>query len=66
MSSDLLTEIRLFLKETGMGPSYFGRTACGNTELVSRLESGKTVTLVTAERVRGFIAERQASLEAAE
>jgi hypothetical protein len=42
-----------------MGRSYFGKIACGNSELVERLESGKTVTLVTAEKVRAFISRRQ-------
>jgi hypothetical protein len=63
MSDRLLTEIRSFLAESGMGPSYFGRLAVGNSELVNRLEQGKTITLVTAERIREFIAERRASVE---
>lgn len=61
MSDTLLTEIRAFLTETGMGPSYFGRLAAGNSELVSRLEQGKTITLVTAEKVRSFMAERRSA-----
>jgi hypothetical protein len=58
MSSDLLSEIRTFLARTGMGPSYFGDLACGNTELVRRLESGGSVTLRTAEKIRAFMAAR--------
>jgi len=58
MASDLLSDIREFLAASGMGPTYFGKASCGNSELVDRLEKGKTVTLVTAERVRAFIAER--------
>jgi hypothetical protein len=58
MATDLLSDIREFLDRTGMGPSYFGKAACGNSELVERLENGKTVTLVTAEKVRTFMAER--------
>lgn len=61
MSDDFLTEIRTFLNQTGMGPSYFGKASCGNSELVERLEKGKTVTLVTAERVRSFMRERRIS-----
>lgn len=57
MDNDLLKEIRSFLNETGMGQSYFGKVSCGNSELVQRLEKGKTVTLVTAERVRTFMKE---------
>lgn len=58
MATELLSEIRDFLARTGMGPSYFGKVACGNSELVERLEAGKTVTLVTADKIRQFIAER--------
>ena len=58
MSSDLLSEIRTFLARTGMGPSYFGDIACGNTELVRRMESGGSVTLRTAEKIRAFMAAR--------
>ena len=49
-------EVQSFLKRTGMGPTYFGQLAAGNTRLVERLQSGRTVTLQTAERIRKFIA----------
>ena len=65
MISDMLTDIHGFLAETGMGKSYFGKAACGNSELVDRLEAGKTITLATAEKVRGFM-ERRRCGEAAE
>ena len=55
MANDLLKEIRDFLARTEKGPSYFGKASCGNSELVDRLESGRTVTLVTADRVRAFM-----------
>jgi hypothetical protein len=58
MSNALLSEIKDFLARTGMGPSYFGDVACGNTELVRRLENGGSVTLRTAEKIRSFIAQR--------
>lgn len=60
MSSDVLTDIHAFLARTGMGKSYFGKASCGNSELVDRLERGKTITLVTADKVRRFIEEREA------
>lgn len=59
MATDLLSEIREFLVETKMGPSYFGKAACGNSELVTRLESGRRVWPDTEEKVRAFIAERR-------
>lgn len=61
MASDLLNDIRSFLAQTGMGPSYFGKAACGNSELVDRLEAGGTVTLVTADRIRAFMNDRSGS-----
>lgn len=56
MENALLAEIRQFLAKTGMSPLYFGREACGNSEVVGRLERGKTVTLRTAETLRAFMA----------
>lgn len=61
MANTLLTDIKAFLDESGMGPSYFGKVACGNSELVGRLESGKTITLETADRIREYMAERRAA-----
>ena len=58
MGNDLLTDIQAFIRDTGIGPSYFGKASCGNSELVERLEKGGTVTLTTADRVRAFIRER--------
>lgn len=55
MSSDLLTDIRSFLAETGMGRSYFGKAACGNSELVARLEKGRRVWPETEVKVRVFM-----------
>lgn len=64
---DLLSDIKDFLSETGMKPSYFGKKACGNSELVARLEAGCTVTLATARKVRDFIRiRREAGRELAE
>ena len=59
MEQQLLTEIREFLKSSGMGPSYFGKRACGNSEIVSRLENGGTVTVRSLVRIRTFISEYQ-------
>lgn len=61
MNNDLLSDIREFLAKTGMGKSYFGKVACGNSEVVGRLENGRTVTLATAEKIRSFIASHASS-----
>jgi hypothetical protein len=59
MEQELLQEIREFLKSSGMGPSYFGKLACGNSEIIARLESGGTVTVRSLVRIRTFISEYQ-------
>lgn len=59
METGLLSEIHEFLRETGMSKTYFGKRAVGNSELVSRLEVGKTVTLKTASTIRIFIADER-------
>lgn len=55
----LLAEIDAFLAETGMGPSYFGRAAVGNSELVARLKDGRRVWPETEEKARAFIADKR-------
>lgn len=65
-NSLLLKEIRQFLLETGMGPSYFGKVAAGNSEVVARLDAGKGVTLVTACKVRAFMKARRGAGNSAE
>ena len=63
MSQALLNEIREFLRDTGMSATYFGKAACGNSDLVRRLENGRSVTLVTVERIRAFIRARTGELD---
>jgi hypothetical protein len=56
-TDELHQEVKAFLAATGMGPTYFGQRATGDSKLVMRLERGGTVTLPTAEKVRKFISE---------
>jgi hypothetical protein len=56
---DLLAEIETFLRSSGMGPSYFGKVAVGNSDLVKRLRKGRPILTVTESQVRAFIAARQ-------
>lgn len=51
----LLGEIEAFISRTGMGESYFGRLAAGNTELVARLRRSGRVWPETEDRVRAFM-----------
>lgn len=62
----ILPEIESFLSETGMGESYFGKKAVGNSELVDRLRNGRRIWPDTEERVRDFIeSQRQRDGDAA-
>lgn len=56
----LLADIEAFLTETGMGASYLGKAAVGNSEVVSRLRIGRRVWPETeAALVRFMAAQRQ-------
>jgi hypothetical protein len=52
----LIDEIEQYLASSGMGEAYFGRRACGNTEVVKRLRSGRDVRTGTADALRAFMA----------
>jgi len=59
-SAILLSKIDAFLNDAGMGESYFGKRAVGNSELVGRLRNGRPVLQDTAVKVVEFIkAERK-------
>lgn len=61
-----LSDIDDFLSEFEMSPSYFGKVASGNSELVKRLKSGGRVWPETETKVRSFIKQyrKQRSAEA--
>lgn len=59
---DLIQEIDAFLSETGMGVSYFGKLATGNSEVVARLKAGRPILTSTAENLRAFMAKRRAKV----
>lgn len=54
-TNPLLDEIEQFLSISGMGESYFGKRAAGNSELVGRLRKNGRVWPETAAKVRSFI-----------
>jgi hypothetical protein len=54
-SEKLLSDIEDFLSVTGMGPSYFGKQAVKNSELVKRLRAGKPIQSDTESKVRSFM-----------
>lgn len=51
----ILSAIEQFLAATGMGASYFGQKAVGNSKLVKRLRSGRPIESGTEERLRAFM-----------
>ena len=54
-NTKLLHDIETFLARTGMGPAYFGKTSCRNSELVARLRAGGRVWPETEKLVRDFM-----------
>lgn len=56
---DLIAEIDTFLSESGMGESYFGKAAVGNSELVKRLRNNGRVWPETENAVRAFIRQHE-------
>lgn len=52
---NLLSEIEAFLTATGMGESYFGKLAAGNSELVARLRNQRRVWPETEKKIRSFM-----------
>lgn len=61
----ILDEIDAFLRESGMGASYFGKVATGNSELVARLRAGGRVWPETEQKVRDFIRQQRRARRAA-
>lgn len=55
----LLSEIEVFLSETGMGETYFGKVVSGNSELVKRLRAGKRMWPETIEKAREYMKQKR-------
>lgn len=55
MEKELLDEIEAYLAANPMGETYFGKVSCGNSELIRKLRTGRTITLETYQRVRAFL-----------
>jgi len=61
----LLAEIERFLAKTGATPTKLGLAAVNDGHLVANLRKGTSVTLKTADRVRGYMAARPRAAPAA-
>lgn len=55
MRKDLLEEIELYLKRTGMAPTTFGAKSCKNRKLVERLRAGGDITTGSYEAVCAYM-----------
>ena len=53
--SQFLHEVEAFLAETGMTPPTFGRQSAGDGQFVAELRDGRSPTLRTVDKVRGFM-----------
>lgn len=56
------TQVEVFLGESGMAPTRFGRDAVGDPNFVFQIRAGRAPGLRLAERALAFIAARRASL----
>lgn len=65
-ASSILAEIDAFLTEVGMGQSYFGKAAVGNSEIVRRLRVGGRVWPETESKLRAFMASVREKRQATE
>ncbi len=54
--TDILSDIRCFLEQTGMAPSSFGRAVAGDPRLVHDLTLGRCPREPLIQRVGAFIA----------
>lgn len=55
----LMREVNLFLKETGMPPTRFGREAAGDPRFVFDLRKGRSVGERLSARVRDYMGAAQ-------
>jgi hypothetical protein len=63
-SDQVLSEIRDYCRATQTAESTFGRLVVNDGKLVSRLRDGAKITTGTLDKVRAYLAERRAALDA--
>jgi hypothetical protein len=54
-TSELLDQILAYCSRRGIAETTFGRLAVNDGKLVSRLRSGRTVTLATLSRIQAVL-----------
>jgi hypothetical protein len=65
-NQDIIDSIEKHCEATGMAASTFGRKAVNDGKLIARLREGKPISIDTYNRINAFIAESEATAEAAE
>lgn len=55
MADPLLAQIEKFLKRRGVAASTFGREVMGDPGLVAQMRAGRSVTLRTEKKIRGYL-----------
>lgn len=58
----LLREIENFVNETGVAVTTLGREAVSDPSVVARLRSGRSCTIETYDRLRGYMAGKRQQL----
>ena len=51
------SQVRAFLRRTGLRPTTFGRKALGDPNLMRQIDRGRSLSLRTADRVLAFMAD---------
>ncbi|MGZ8325436.1 MAG: hypothetical protein ACXWU8_08780, partial [Rhodoplanes sp.] len=64
-AQDLLQEISVFCRQTGLAESTFGRRAVNDGKLAARLRNGGRITTETVDRIRAFMESNRAAPDAA-
>lgn len=48
-------KVETFLRVSGMAPTTFGIKSCGDKHIVRKLRAGRTVTLITVDKITAYI-----------
>jgi hypothetical protein len=62
----LVTDVHVFVNETGISEDRFGRLAVKDGKLIARLRAGKDVTTANLDRIYAFMATERARRGGAE
>ena len=67
LTKQFLTDVQIFVTDIGITESVLGSRSVGDSQVIARLQNGKSITLRTADRLYDYMAtERARRAEAAE